>query len=102
MRLTLLEQETIILFNEQETTASVDTCNKTLMRQLDDFTTKSTTVIVVSEDEHGKRYLIPKSWLKVQMPRQLSDEQRQKLREQAHKIFNKNNNNESGEMNYGN
>jgi len=89
MNLSLLERETIILFNEKETTASVDTCNPALMRRLDIFAAKSTSVTVVSDDAYGRQYLIPKAWVKVQMPRQLSEEQRQKLRQQAHERLNK-------------
>lgn len=90
MRLTRLEQETIFLYNEAEQTATVDTCNAALMRKLDGFCAKSTAITVLAEDDHSKRYLLPKTWVRVQMPRQLSDEQRQKLREQAKTQLNSN------------
>lgn len=87
MQLTKLEQETIILFNEEESTAEVDTCNRALIRRLDNFCTKSADVTCVGEDEHGKRYILPKKWVKVNMPPQLSEEQLQKKRENALKLF---------------
>jgi len=79
--LSRLEQETIILFNEAEDTASVDTCNGALIRKLDKQIAlqENGTVVPVREDEYGKVYLIPKSWVKVHPPRSLSPEQRAEL-----------------------
>ena len=93
MRLSLSERETIVVFNELEQTASLDTCNAALIRRLDGFVQKSTAITVVREDEYSKRYHLPKSWIKVQMPRQLSSEQRQKLREKAQIQFSTKNRN---------
>ncbi|MBR3554241.1 MAG: hypothetical protein IKN72_12770 [Clostridia bacterium] len=72
------EQETIIIFNEAEPSAVVETCNKKLRHKLMDYHAKSTSVIEQRSDDISARYVIPKSWVKVQMPRQLSEEQRQK------------------------
>jgi len=88
MQLTLLERETIILFNEAEPTASVDTCNSTLIRQMDSYCAKSPCAVEVLATEHGKRYLVPKKWIKVLMPRVYTDEQRQKMSERARRQFN--------------
>lgn len=87
MQLTKLEQETIILFNEEDSTAEVDTCNRALIKRLDDFSTKSADVTCVGEDEHGKRYVLPKKWVKVRMPKQYSEEQRLKMAELARERF---------------
>ena len=87
MNLTRLEQETIILFNEAEDTATVDTCNNALIRQLDDLSEKYRVITEERKDEYGKTYTIPKSWVKIRAPRQLSDEQRQKLQETARHNF---------------
>lgn len=87
MSLSKLEQETIILFNEEDNTAEVDTCNKALIRRLDNFCTKSADIACVGGDEYGKRYILPKKWVKVNMPPQLSEEQLQKKRENALKLF---------------
>ena len=81
MDITLYERETIFLYNEAEQNASIDTCSPVLIRRLDQFVAKSTAITVVREDEYGKCYHLPKSWIKVQMPRQISDELRQKLSE---------------------
>lgn len=84
-----VERETIILFNDAEKTATVETCNKTWKNKMRALCSKSPDCSLVFEDEHCERYLIPKTWVKVQMPRQLSDVQRQKLRESARQNFNK-------------
>lgn len=83
------ERETIILFNDAEQTATVETCNKTWKSKMDGICSKSTACSLVFEDEHCKRYLIPKKWVKVQKPRSLSDEQRRKLQESARRNFSK-------------
>ena len=83
MKLTKLEQETIILFNEEESIATIDTCNRALIRQMDDLSKKFIDVTCVSEDECGKCYTLPKKWIKVRKPKQYSEEQRSKLAEKA-------------------
>lgn len=55
--LTKLEQETIILFNEAEQTATVDTCNNALIRQLDNLSQKLSGVAEAKADERGKVYI---------------------------------------------
>ena len=80
-KLTKQEQETIILFNEAEDTASVDVCNPALIRKLDKqiASQENGPIVLIREDEFSKRYLIPKAWVKVQFPRTLSPEQRAEL-----------------------
>lgn len=73
-----LERETIITYNEQEDIAEVDTCNKSLIRRLDEYAKETTSVIKVGEDKHGKRYVVPKKWVNVRKPRQYSEEEREK------------------------
>ncbi len=85
--LTRIEQETIITYNEQESTAEVDTCNKALINQLDGLCAKTSCITCVAEDEHGKRYILPKKWVKVKMPKQYSEEQRLKMAERARELF---------------
>ncbi len=82
-KLLQIERETIVLFNEGETMATVETCSPALQRRMDTFCAKSPACCLLREDEHAKKYRCPKSWIKVQMPRQLTQEQRQKLRERA-------------------
>lgn len=88
MNLTRYEQETIINFNEAETTASVYTHNSTLRRRLEQLAQdrpEDCRFVKASRDGEAVEYIIPKKWLKVNPPRtaaQLTEEQKQKLREQ--------------------
>lgn len=86
-RLTKYEMETIIIFNEEEKEARCYTCNKSLMNRLDDFCSKSSEITRVAEDEHGQTYVMPKKWIKVRMPKEISEEERQKMRERARERF---------------
>lgn len=83
IKLTKQEQETIILYNEAESEATCYTHNKSLMRKLDEIRSKSSSLQLISEDEHSRTYTFPKRWVKVQMPRVLTEEQRQKLSDRA-------------------
>lgn len=96
VRLSKREQETIILFNEEDKEATCYTCNKSLARKLDDLSAQSSAITRVREDKHGRTYTFPKKWLRVKMPRVLSEEQRLKLSEEAKRRFGKAK--EGGEM----
>lgn len=84
-----VERETIILFNDEETTATVETCNKAWKSKMRALCAESPDCSLVFADEQCERYLIPKTWVKVQKPRLLSDEQRRKMRDSARRNFNK-------------
>lgn len=78
MRLTNEEKETIILFNEADNTATVETFQGKIIRRMEKEGVKP-----VKEDSYGmKRYIVPKSWVKVYPPRKvvLSDEAKEKAR----------------------
>lgn len=87
MNLSREEQETIILFNEAEQTAIVDTCNKRLRKQLAQYCSENLGCSLISEDDTHAKYVCPKSWVKIRKPRQLSDEQREKLASRAKQNF---------------
>lgn len=83
MNLSLCEQETIINFNEAESTASVYTHNKTLIRKLDKLTQERPGDCHREKTSHdGKAvgFIIPKSWVKVSPPRRLTEAQKEQLR----------------------
>lgn len=70
-----IERETIIVYNEEEKTADVYTCNKALRRRLDQLLkTKEDEMILVREDDISATYIVPKKWIKVSPPRQMSEE----------------------------
>lgn len=83
MKLTKYEQETIINFNEEEKTASVFTHNLSLIRRLAEFAEKSSDCCLLRSGEGWAEYQIPKRWVRVNMPRQYSEEQKQQMAERA-------------------
>lgn len=86
MAQSLYEQETIINYNREEKTASVYTEDPVMIRKLDALCEKSEAITVVLKEERRREYIIPKSWVKIKMPRILTDEQKQKLTERMKKL----------------
>lgn len=80
MNLSRYEQETIINFNEEESTASVYTHNRTLRRKLDKLAAdrpNDCKLYRVSHDgQAAAEFYVPKWWIKVSPPRTVSDAQR--------------------------
>lgn len=83
MALSRIEKETVIIFNEEESTANVCVCNSTMRRRLAEYSSENTDCCLVNSHEEFDEYIIPKSWIKIHPPRQYSEEQRQKLAERA-------------------
>jgi len=73
--LTKQEQETIILQNEAESTASVTTFNGVLIRKLVGLCeTRPNDATYTGPDQHGEyAFTVPKSWIKVNPSRMISD-----------------------------
>ena len=74
-----VERETIVLFNEAESTASVYTFNAALQRQLlEQQRLHPEQVTVTYQGSHGAvDFQIPKKWVKIVPPRVLSPAQRE-------------------------
>ncbi len=87
MKLTNLERETIIIYNQEEKVAAVYTCDPTLIRKLDKLSLSSTEIIEQKSDENSKMYIIPKKWVKITMSRKLSEEKRLEYAERAKQNF---------------
>lgn len=83
MELSKLEQETIILFNEAESTASVYTHNKKLREKLERLSLRYPEKVVLERPERGGAvtYTVPKKSIVVQEP--YSDERREAARQRA-------------------
>lgn len=77
--LTKYEQETIINYNNEEKTASIFTYDKSLIRKLDKRLSEYPDIKVVRRGDDWAEYSLPKQWIKVGFPRQLSDEQRAEM-----------------------
>lgn len=90
MNLTKEEMETIINFNEAEKTASVYTYNKALIRKIEKIRSENPCVQVIRKGENWCEYLIPKKMIKVNAPRTLSEENRQRMAENLKKARERN------------
>ncbi len=90
MNLTRYEQETIINFNEEEATASVYTHNNALRHRLEKLDQARPEECEPGKISHGGQaveYIVPKSWIRINPTRQLTDEQRTAMAETARKRF---------------
>ena len=78
MKLTNIEKETVINFNEAEHTASIYTHNEALKRQLLELCQSHPEQVrqVTANAWGGLTFELPKKWLKVSPPRVLSPAQR--------------------------
>ena len=76
--LTNEERETIICFNEQSSTARVFTYNRKMSNYLREQASDPQTSCRLLEDNlnGGLTFEVPKRWVRVRRPRQISDEQR--------------------------
>ena len=89
MSISRIEQETVILFNEDEATASVQTYNGTLKRKLAALCESYPEQAQHTRtDEHGGMYFtIPKRWVRVNAGRMLSSEIRAEMAQRARERF---------------
>ena len=81
LKVSKLEQETVVVYNEEESTATVYTHNKVLIRKLNEAN------VIGVQNGSAQQYIIPKSWVKVvpKRKKELSDEQRKQLADRARK-----------------
>ena len=83
MSLTLQEQETVILFNEAEKTAGVYTHNRPFLRKLEKLAQDRPDECRLKRNDRASRaaeYIVPKRWIKINAPRQISEEEKARLR----------------------
>lgn len=78
MKLTNIEKETVINFNEAERTASIYTHNEALKRQLLELCQTHPEQVrqTATTGWGGLTFELPKKWLKVSPPRVLSQAQK--------------------------
>ena len=90
MKLSNLEKETIILFNEAEPVASIYTFNPALQKQLTELCrTHPEQVTLTYQGSHGSMdFQIPKKWVRIVPPRILTPAQREvidRMNEKRHR-----------------
>lgn len=85
--LSRIEQETIILFNEAEAAATIETHNGRLKRKLDRLAAERPDEVTAQDGNDGARkYVVPKRWVTVNAPRVMSDEQKAICAERLAKV----------------
>jgi hypothetical protein len=86
-RLSAEERETIILFNEAETTAEIEAYGTTMRKRLGALSREyPKEVSLTKRGEESDRYTFPKRWLKIAAPRKATDRQREHLTDARGKI----------------
>ena len=88
MKLSKIEQETIILFNEAEAEAEVYTHNKSLKRRLENAAKKNPTLYHLKDkNAHGGvTYTFPKKYLKIVFRDETSEKQQQHCKAQLERL----------------
>lgn len=75
--MTNYEKETIILFNEAEPTAEIETYSSRLIGKLNRLAKERPDEVIVKDGNVGSmRYVVPKKWVTVSAPRIMSDEEK--------------------------
>lgn len=89
MSISRIEQETVILFNEAEASASVYTYNGTLKRKLSGLCSTRPEEARQTKDDGrgGLTFEVPKRWVKVNAGMILTEEQRRTRAEAARARF---------------
>ena len=82
--LTLYERETIFNYNEAEPTASIYTHNRALRNKLLALSQTYPTLSIVRQTEDSLEVPVPKKWIRVSPPKQLSEESKRKMTERLH------------------
>ena len=84
--MTLAEQETTINWSRADKTASVWTTDPVVIRKLDEISHSDPAVTVLRSTEGARAYIVPIRWVSIKKPRQLSDEQKEKLAERMRQL----------------
>ena len=84
-KLTKYEKETIVLFNEGEDTAPIQTFNAGLRKRLEPFSKKHPDLCRLDKtyDQGGVSYVLDKSRLSIRLQPPYSEERRRKASEKA-------------------
>ena len=80
MSLSKYETETVITFNDDSDNATVYTCHKRIMTMIEKRGIEPKKEYVNSKRVVAKQYEVPKKWVKIYPPRQVSESQREAAR----------------------
>lgn len=78
MKLSNIEKETVVSFNEAERTSVIYTCNSALKKQLSELCRSHPEQVrqTAANDWGGLTFELPKKWLRIVPPRVLTPAQR--------------------------
>jgi len=80
-KLLAVERETIILFNEGEMTAEIETSNAAMKRRIAVIRREHPEEItLVQQSEYSDIYIFPKKWIKIIPPRKATKKQWEHLK----------------------
>lgn len=87
---TMYEQETSITYKREEDTATVYTASPVDIRKLDKlYSQRSNDMKLEASTDLSRTYSIPKKWIKIVPSRILTEEQKEKCRQQMAKNLNR-------------
>jgi hypothetical protein len=73
------ERETTIVFNDEEDHATIWSDQPIFQRHMARLGVEPYRTVSDGSDGEGRWYRVPKSWVRVRPPRQISDEQRERI-----------------------
>lgn len=79
IKLSLEEQETLINFDEKNSTAIVETHNKKLKRLLKEYSEKSDDYVLLEDNKYSVTYRIPKDRVHIRPPKKMLSEEEKKI-----------------------
>lgn len=86
----MYEQETSITYKREEDTATVYTASPVDIRKLDKlYSQRSNDMKLEASTDLSRTYSIPKKWIKIVPSRILTEEQKEKCRQQMAKNLNR-------------
>lgn len=85
--MTAYEQETLINYNMEEKTAICSTFDRFLIAKLDELVAKSSEIQCTKRRDGYAEYTFPKRWVKIRMPRQMTEEERQIMAERGRALY---------------
>ncbi len=87
MKLSRLEQETVINFNAEERTATLYTRDPAVIRKMDSLVNEFPEVFrCIGETDIDRTYEMPKTAITYRKPRRISDTQRRAARQRMNRI----------------
>lgn len=82
-KLSRIERETVIIYNQAEENATMTTADTVVIRNMRNLVEKDSRIVSEQIGKEVWKFIIPKKYVKVKLPRQLTDEQRMAASERA-------------------